>query len=306
MPMVMVVKPDRAPETHSVHLGRQAIYDSVGDVVAYELLFRDRSDAVAAVHRDSYATAQVLLAAWTGFGRRELLGARPAFVNLTDPFVRGDLPTPLSPSQVGVEIPADGSVDDGLVAAVAALAEREFTIVLDNFRPGEDRSALLPYATYCKIDFLGIDEEAVARATEQLAAYPHIEWIAYRLESTEAIDLAMRHGCHLFQGNGLGHPHVLTTRVPTVDPARAADLFTELTRAAPDLARITELVAADAGLAVGIRRAATSDRSDGAAVTVERAVTTLGVTRIADWVRLIRFVADPAVPPPSLDSLGAR
>jgi c-di-GMP-related signal transduction protein len=288
-----LVTPEPTTATRPIHLGRQAIYDDAGDVVAYELLYRHSSDAVSAMYRDSYATAQVLLSAWTEFGRTELIGERPAFINLTDPFVHGLLPIPLSPSQVAVEIQADSPVDDRLIKAVGALAEREFTIVLDDFRAGEDRNVLLPFATYCKVDFLHVDGPTIERVTREIGAHIHVESIAYRLEDPAAIDLALSHGFRMFQGNGLGYPHVLTTQVPAVDPHRTGELLAELARPEPDRDRIIELVTADAGLAFGIRRAAGSDTTDGCtAATVAAAIDRLGMARVAEWAQLIRFVDD--------------
>src|SRR3954469_10159357 len=103
----------------AVHVGRQAVYDRSGNVVAYELLFRDAPDAERATARGTYATSQVIVAAFTEFGIRELVGDRPWSVNVRGDFLVGALPCPSEPYQAGLEILADVEVDDQVLAGVA-------------------------------------------------------------------------------------------------------------------------------------------------------------------------------------------
>ena len=93
-----------APGTQLVHVGRQPIFDRAGDVVGYELLFRGSLDAVEAARRDTYATSQVIVNAFTEFGIAEVVGDRPCFINLTREFLVGDLPLPFGPEQVVLEV----------------------------------------------------------------------------------------------------------------------------------------------------------------------------------------------------------
>src|SRR5689334_18294211 len=183
-------RPDTAPSTGAVYIARQAIYDRDGDVLAYELLFRDAPIAEASSHHGSDATTQVIIAAFTEFGIHELVGERAGFVNVTREFLVGDLPLPLEPAQVGLEILADIPVDPELLAGVAALSDQGYTIVLDNYAPGQNREALLELASYAKIDLL--DGNAVrARATvAQCRQHKHLQPIAQRIETPALFTLA--------------------------------------------------------------------------------------------------------------------
>jgi c-di-GMP-related signal transduction protein len=269
-----------------VHIGRQAIYDAAGDVLAYELLFRDRADASTATTRGSYATARVLTAAWAGFGLDELVGNRAVFVNLTREFITGDLPLPVSPAQVGVEIPHDVEVDRALVAGVASLAERGFTVVLDNFAPGTSRARLLPFVTYVKVDHLNADPQAVERAVDEVGTTPHVQLIAYRLEDPAAVAGAMERGFQLFQGNALGHPYVMTTASDVQDPAAVGAVIAELDSGAPDPVRVTELINRSPALAAGVRRILGAQPGG-----PPLSLTPADVAEFREWTRLLRFMA---------------
>lgn len=269
-----------------VHIGRQAIYDAAGDVLAYELLFRDRADASAATTRDSYATARVLTAAWSGFGLNDLVGNRAVFVNLTREFITGDLPLPVSPGQVGVEIPHDVEVDRKLVDGVASLAERGFTVVLDNFGPGTARTRLLPFATYVKVDHLHADPRTVDRALDEVGGTPHVQLIAYRLEDPASVSGAMERGFQLFQGNALGHPYVMTTASAVQDPSVVGAVIAELDTPSPDPARLTKLINRSPGLAASVGRILGAQAGGPAP-----ALTHADVAELREWTRLLRFMA---------------
>src|ERR1700742_3984137 len=98
------VKPVSSDGTQLVHVGRQPIFDVHGDVVAYELLFRGSMDSVAAGRQDTFATSTVMVNAFTEFGINEVAGDRLCFINLTREFLAGQLPLPLGPEQVVLEV----------------------------------------------------------------------------------------------------------------------------------------------------------------------------------------------------------
>ncbi|MEV6495653.1 EAL domain-containing protein, partial [Actinoplanes sp. NPDC051633] len=173
-------------ESPLIHVGRQAIYDRSGDVVAYELLFRDAATATQASRRSAEATSRVIVAAFTDFGLAELVGDRVAFINITREFLVGELPVPFASDQTVLEILETVEVDDAVIQGVEELVARGFTIALDDYRPG-GRDRLLSYATYVKVDVLdtGVDmADVVQQCREQ---NPHLRFIAERLETEDQL-----------------------------------------------------------------------------------------------------------------------
>jgi c-di-GMP-related signal transduction protein len=281
--------------TRPVHVGRQAIYDRDGDVVAYELLFRDKAEAIDATHRSSYATSQVIVATFTDFGIEELVGDHVCFVNVTREFLVGELPLPFDAARVGLEILADVRVDDSVLAGVAALAEQGYTIAVDQFGVEHGQESLLPYATYAKIDMLVDDRQQTSAAIERCAAYPHVQLIAERLETPAAVHTAISLGFELFQGHALGRPHGLKTA--TLGPLRLQRirLLVELNSGEVDLERAAAIVREDPGLSLRVLRlvntAATGMPRRVSSIT--EAVMLLGTSRLQQWVTLM-LMADVA------------
>jgi c-di-GMP-related signal transduction protein len=186
-------------------VGRQPIYDRAGDVVAYELLFRDAVDATSASRRSAQATSQVIVSAFTEFGLDQLVGTRACFINVTREFLVGELPIPFDSNQAVLEIVETVEVDDAVIEGVNNLIERGFTIALDDFTPGA-HERLLNVATYVKIDMMDVEPDVVYECIQLCRQHPQIQLVAERLETEDDLQRAFALGFDFFQGHVLGRP----------------------------------------------------------------------------------------------------
>ncbi|MFC4040141.1 EAL and HDOD domain-containing protein [Dactylosporangium siamense] len=278
---------------HVVHVGRQPIYDRDGAVVAHELLFRAGATASTASRRDAHATARVLVAAFTEFGLDEVAGGRVCFINLTRDFLTGQLPLPFDCSQAVLEVLETTDVDEDVLAGVTALAEQGYTIALDDFVFGTSHERLLDIATYVKIDMLDADEATVRATVLNCRLHAHLQLIAERLETPEALDFAMSLGFEFFQGHVLGRPHVSSTVALAPSRLTRLRIMAALSVDDVDIDGLVDLVGQDAALSLRLLRA-TNAASFGLNRTVSSirdAVVALGLTRLRQWVTLM-LVAD--------------
>jgi EAL and modified HD-GYP domain-containing signal transduction protein len=194
-----------------VHIGRQPIFDTAGAVVGYELLFRAGSSATSAgVVDGDDATAQVIVNTFTQFGLHALVGSGMAFINLTRPFITGELLPPFEPGRVVLEILEDIPADAEVYAGCERLAAQGYRIALDDLAPGDQRMALLPLASFAKLDFLQCTAAELREiARDCLAA--GVELIAEKVDSRAAMETARALGCTLFQGHHLARAQVLSS-----------------------------------------------------------------------------------------------
>lgn len=275
--------------THAIHVGRQPVYDRLGDVVGYELLFRGSADATSASSRNAVATSQVIVTAFTEFGLDQLVGDRPCFVNLTREFLVGELPVPFDYGQTVLEVLESVPVDDEVYAGVRALVEAGYTIALDDFvwTPGSER--LVPLATYLKIDMLDTDAETIAETVRRCREYPNVQLVAERLETEERLALAFELGFDLFQGHILGRPHVISSRGLTPSRLSRLELLTSLTGEETDVGQVVKIVTSDPALSYRLLRATNSAASGltNKISSVRDAVILLGMRRVRDWVALM-------------------
>ena len=186
---------------HVVHVGRQPIYDRDGR----------RGRARAAVpgpgdrlDRRPAATRTPPPGCWSprspSSACEELSDGRVCFINLTRDFLTGRLPLPFDCSQAVLEVLETTDVDEDVLAGVTALAEQGYTIALDDFVFGSGHERLLDLATYVKIDMLDAAEPGVRATVVNCRLHAHLQLIAERLETPEALDLAMSLGFELLPG----------------------------------------------------------------------------------------------------------
>ena len=277
-----------------IHVGRQPIYDRIGDVMAYELLFRDTRQATRATQRSAEATGRVIISAFTEFGLERIVGARACFINVTREFLVGELPVPFEPNQSVLEIVETVDVDDAVMAGVRDLVQSGYTIALDDFTPGS-QEVLLQFATYVKIDLLDLDPAVVAETIDLCRRHPHVLLIAERLETEDDLQTAFALGFEYFQGHILGKPHVVS--MATMSPARVnrMHLLVALSADDVDFDQVVESIGRDPALSFRLLQAVNSAASGlGTRVSsVREAAVLLGLATVQHWVTLM-LVSDLA------------
>ncbi|MCM4085162.1 EAL and HDOD domain-containing protein [Paractinoplanes hotanensis] len=284
-----ILSPQSQAGTRLAHVGRQPIFDSTGDVVAYELLFRGSTNAVTATRRDAYATSEVIVNTFTEFGIEEVVGDRLCFINLTRDFLVGDLALPFGPDNVVLEVLETVDVCDDVIAGVAALVEQGYSIALDDFVWGSGHERLLSFASYVKLDLLDLDRSHLDEVVAACRAYPGIQIVAEGLETGEHLALCNSYGFELRQGYVLSRPQVLTASSIAPSKLRRLELLSALCAAEPDLDRIISAVVGDPALTIRVLRASNSVAagSTSRVSSVRQAVVLLGVTQIRRWAVLM-------------------
>ena len=285
----MVTTAPTGPGTRRVHVGRQPIFNRSGQVVAYELLFRGEWDAVEAKHRDTFATSQVIVNAFTEFGIGAVAGDLPCFLNLTREFCVGELALPFGPDRAVLEILETMEVDDEVTAGITRLAESGYRIALDDFAWGQGHEKLLDIASYVKIDFLAEHPTGIDHVIADCRKRGHVKIVAEKLETDDHLALADAYGCELRQGYRLSRPQVLTASSLNPSRLRRLELVAELSSAEADVERVLSIIANDPAMSMGVLRACNSAAAGviTPVSSVRQAVIMLGLTQIRQWAMLM-------------------
>ncbi|GGS86958.1 histidine kinase [Planobispora rosea] len=274
---------------HRIHIGRQPIHDTTGELVAYELLFRSNARAEGASARGAEATSQVIVNAFSEFGLERLTGSRLCFINLTREFLVGELPLPFDSGSVVLEVLESVSIDDQVISGVRKLSEQGFAIALDDFILGNEHERLLDVASYVKLEVSGVDPEVLRSRVAVCRAYEGLLLVAERLETMEDLAFARELGFHLFQGYLLGKPRVLS--LDTLEPSRLRhlELISKLADEQTDMDEVAATVTADPALSYRILRAANSAATGlwQRISSVNDAIMIMGTERLRHWVTLM-------------------
>jgi EAL and modified HD-GYP domain-containing signal transduction protein len=275
-----------------VHVGRQPIYDAQLQVIGYELLFRARREAETATQWGDLATSTVIVNTFTEFGLDRLVDNRLGFINVTRPFLVGDLPVPFRPESAVLEILETGQPDDELVDGVRRLVDEGFAIALDG--PVWERANLdlAQLVSYVKADTLGADP-GVLRATAQRCREFDLKLVAERIEDAASFELARELGFDLFQGYHLARPQVVSA--PALSPTQAGriQLLGKLSRPDLDLDDVMDVVRIDPALSYRTLHAANAASSglSRPVSSVREAMVLLGLNRLRSWLVLM-VIAD--------------
>jgi c-di-GMP-related signal transduction protein len=285
----VLIRLSPAPGTHLVHVARQPIFDRNGDVAAYELLFRGQMDAVDAQRRDSYATSQVIVNAFTEFGLDEVVGDRTCFINMTREFLVGELQLPFGPEQVVLEVLETVFVDDALVEGVTALVKAGYRIALDDFEWGSGHERLIPLASYVKLDLLNGVTEHVDEIIAACRRFPKIQIVAEGLETPDHLAVSNHYGFELRQGYVLSRPQVLTAASLSPTKLHRLELVGALGRTDADFEEVLGIISSDPALTMRVLRACNSAAASPTSriSSVRQAIVMQGLDQIRRWAMLM-------------------
>lgn len=211
----------------NIAIGRQPIFDKKLETVAYELLFRDCDGQNRANITDGdQATSNVILTAFTEIGLNNLVGNKPAFLNLTRNFLEGEFPLPDMKDRVVLEILEDIPVTESTMAAVRKLGQQGYTLALDDFiyHPGLD--PFVDAVSIIKLDILAQDRQTLTESVKLLRK-KRKKLLAEKVESHEEFEFCKSLGFDYYQGYFFCRPEVLTQQSM---PANKLQIFRILTK----------------------------------------------------------------------------
>ena len=270
-----------------VVVGRQGIYDTVGSVVGYELLFRGVDGSAETVTGDQM-TAEVLYGAMA-LGFDHLVSDRDAWCNADRGVLVGDLPLNLPPERTVVEVLETVDLDESVQRGCQALADQGYRLALDDFtwRPGAE--ALLPLASIVKIDVLETVGTDLTELVDRCRQFD-VQLLAEKVEHPEQLDELRAFGFELFQGYALERPSVIAGR--SLEPGAITRLRMAATLLVddPDLDDVEAVVRADPALAFQLIQLASVGRRGETRreiSSLRQALVLMGSNRVRNWAALL-------------------
>jgi EAL and modified HD-GYP domain-containing signal transduction protein len=253
-----------------VHVARQAILDTRGHVIGYELLYRGSVRDTACTIEGDVAGARILTGAVLDLRLDALTDGRTAFINVTRSMLLNGVATLLRPSLAVFELREDIAIDAEVIEACRSLSESGYRVALDDFVPGSAAEALLPYVSHVKVDTLSLSPQAVAELNRRVAPRG-VSLVAEKVETRAAFDRMREAGCQLFQGHYFRRPEMRSGGA--VPMRHTAHLRLLATLNQPTLTRdgLEALIKQDAGLSLRVLQCINS-----AAFPIRREVRSIG------------------------------
>ncbi len=254
-------------------IGRQAVFNGSLKVFAYTLVFRNTPGLIVNVFAESRL--------------QELVGSKPAIVNLTRQFlVEPDL-LPIPTEQVLLDISAELVTDVDTREGLIALSKRGFKIVLKDLDFSQELPSFLSIADYVKIDVNGKSFQHIEECTEQLRD-KSCKVIIDKIETSEELDCFKQLNIEYFQGNFFAKPKILAgKRIPT-NKLQILQLLSAVNDPATSIEELQQLMTQNVSLSIKALTYVNSPISGLARKieSIQEAIAYLGRNTIRSWVMM--------------------
>lgn len=236
-------------------VARQAIFDNQLNTVGYELLFRNSMDNRFPDVSAEQATTQLIEEQFLSapLGRKN--DNSTVYVNFPYQLLVQGLAETLPKNRVVIEILEDASPDRSLLEAVKRMHTLGFRVALDDFSPGNEWDAFIPYVDVIKFDIRRSPYEEIGHyIRSNREALRHAVLLAEKVETYDEFESYKKLGFHLFQGYFFSKPVVTKRNKLVQNQAFALKLMQEVNVESPNLNKIEELLKRDVTLSFKIMR----------------------------------------------------
>lgn len=274
--------------TDEIFVGRQAIFDLKLNTYAYELLFRDGEVSVANITDGNRATSQVINNAFLVIGLEQVVQHHYAFINLTRDFLLGNIPFPLPPEKVVLEVLEDIAVDAELVSALKDFKDKGYKIALDDFILSEKNSVLVPFADIIKIDLMLLNQKQLIEQVKALKEF-NVKLLAEKVETKQEFELCKQLGFDYFQGYYFCKPDIIAGKQLTPNRLALLEMISTLQNSDCRFEDLEVIISKDVAISYKLLRIINSSFYSLAKpiASIQTALVILGLQALRNWVTVI-------------------
>jgi EAL and modified HD-GYP domain-containing signal transduction protein len=285
----------------NAYIARQPIVDAKHNLFAYELLFRHSAHAQSArIDTDVDAGITVIANTLVNMGTEWLLKGKLAFVNMEVSMLMSSFSTLLPPDKVVIEVLETVEVTPEVLERLTELKQAGYRFALDDYRYLPESEALLPLASFVKLDVLAHSPSGLANMVKEIRKYP-VELIAEKVETPEQFRHCQSLGFEFFQGYYFAHPENLAAKIINPVYGTVVQLL-EKVRQEADTKELETLFKKDVALTFKLLRYINS-AGFGLSCEVQsirHAVSILGMQPLYRWLTLLLVTAGGAPTMPTL------
>lgn len=276
-----------------VFVARQPILNIHEQIVGYELLYRNKHENRFPDVDSDIATVDVLVNTFLSIGIDEVAQGKPVFVNFSGTLLLSTVFDYIDPTKVIIEILEDVTITEEIVIRIKELKQRGFQIALDDFILSAniaEHEEIFKYIDYIKIDFLVTPLlQRMEIENEIKTKYPHIKFLAEKVESRNQYEVAKHSGYTLFQGYFFEQPQVLKTTDVPPNVIQYLQILSLLREKEPDISILAKNIEQDISLTYKLLQLInfSNKRSKSKVRSIKQAVLLLGLTELRKWMYLM-------------------
>lgn len=275
----------------NVYVGRQPIFNRDLQVYAYELLFRANDQQNSAhVVGGEVATAQVLVNAFVEIGLSNLVGQHKAFLNFTEQFLLSENSHTFPVNQVVIELLETIQPTPAVIQATRSLADKGYTIALDDFFYTDAFKSLVEIAHIIKIDILALGIRQLPAQVQAIrAANARVRLLAEKVETKEQFELCKALGMDYFQGYFFARPQIVKGQALANNKLAILNLLSSVYDPDIDMGELAEIIGHDVGLTHKLLAFVRAYPGNEAIQinSIKDAVLRFGLQKLQSWVSIL-------------------
>ena len=235
-------------------VARQAIFDSLGNPLGYELLFRTSLENRFPNIDSELATRRLMAEQFLSQKIEDLVGDALCFVNFPDALLREGMAQSFDQQQLVIEVLETATPDEELLTSIKQLKELGFQIALDDHIPSTKWDKFLPWVDYIKMDLRQTTMQDCKSLIKRSQKYNQLRFIAEKVETQQEFIASQDAGFSFFQGYYFQQPQVISRRILTTDEMTAFELLSAISEEDIDYNRLTQLFSRDLSLSYYLLR----------------------------------------------------
>lgn len=198
----------------STYVGRQPIFDTVGECFGYELLYRSCDLNNSATFKDNAkATARVIVNLIHNIGLAPIIGHKVGFINVDESMLFSDAILLLPKEYFGFEILEHTAVTKALCARIKDLHAQGYRFALDDFDCSDEMiqtyTPIFPYIEIIKVDIQAIGLAHLQMALEKISTF-NKKLLAEKIETPQEYEACLHHNFLFYQGYFFEKPMILS------------------------------------------------------------------------------------------------
>ncbi|PIC98454.1 EAL and HDOD domain-containing protein [Sporosarcina sp. P29] len=277
---------------YSIFIGRQPILSRLGEIYAYELLYRNSEKNFFPDINPEQATIGLLINTFLSVGIDQVTSGVRSFINFSGELLAQDIFMSLNPDQVVIEILEDVEITPALLRRLRMFKEAGFTLALDDFILQDQyvtNAQLFELVDIIKVDFIQTSIAEKHRITTFLKRYPSIILLAEKVETEADYQLALKSGYDLFQGYFFAKPDIIkSAEIPsnTLIHLQIIDYFQQDSQS---INQLSDLIMRDVSISYKLLRFINSLAFDipRQISSIKQAIMFIGLNETKKWLQVL-------------------
>ncbi len=277
------------------YIVKQPVHDRENNLFAYEILYRENTDAEQ-VDSDDAIAANAIENLLPKLSDQDFFEGKNVLLTFTEPLLQKGIPNIFDSNTLILELDYEVLLNSEALGLIKRYKEQGYRVSLKEFQFNPRYISMLDEVDYIKLNMKipSSSGESIAEIAREL----NIKTIGFNVDDKDTFDYARKINVDYLQGQYIGT--IIPERVSNLEHLQSNffQLMAAVTAKEPDLDTIEELISRDVTLTYALLKLVNSAFFGfrNKIQSVHQAMVVLGVNQLRQWIYLLSFRKDENAP----------